>query len=67
MQRELDIVKEEFGLKEMDLCGRYSSENLSDLRKRAEELEKYIVEEIHNHGVALDEYNSIEDFLAKNS
>lgn len=67
LQRELDIVKEEFGLKEMDLCGKYSAENLSELRKGAEELEKYIVAEIHNHGVELDEYNSVEDFLAKNS
>ncbi|WP_055665983.1 hypothetical protein [Desnuesiella massiliensis] len=67
LQRELDIVKEEFGLKEMDLCGKYSSENLLDFRKRAEELEKYIIDEIHNHGVAIDEYNSIEEFMAKNS
>jgi hypothetical protein len=67
LQRELDIVKEEFGLKEMDLCGKYSAENLMELRQCAEELEKYIVEEIHNHGVELNEYNSVEDFLAKNS
>lgn len=67
LQQELDIVKEEFGLKEMDLCGQYSAEDLLNFRKRAEELEKYVVAEIHNHGTALDEYNSIEDFLSKNS
>lgn len=67
LQRELDIVKEEFGLKEMDLCGKYNAENLSELRKTAEELERYIVEEIHSHGVKLDKYNSIEEFLARNS
>lgn len=67
LQQELDIVKEEFGLKEMDLCGSYSAENLSYLERRAEELERYIVEKIHNHGVELDEYKSIEDFIEKNS
>lgn len=67
LQHELDIVKEEFKLEEMDLCGKYSAENLLDFRKCAEELEKYIVTEINTHGVTLDEYNSIDDFLAKNS
>ena len=67
LQRELDIVKLEFGLNEMDLLGRYSAENLMDFRIRAEELEKYIVSEIIKHGVVLDEYNSVEDFLMKNS
>lgn len=67
LQQELDIVKEEFGLKEMDLCGKYNADDLSDFRKRAEELERYVVAEIHNHGAELDEYNSIEDFLSKNS
>lgn len=67
LQRELDIVKEEFKLKEMDLCGKYDAENLLELKKRVEEIEKYIIDEIHIHGVVLDEYNSVEDFLMKNS
>ena len=67
LQRELDIVKEEFGLNEMDLLSMYSAEGLLDFCKRAEELEKYIIEEINKHGVALVKYNSVEDFLAKNS
>lgn len=67
LQRELDIVKEEFGLNEMDLLGKYSAEDLLDFRKRAEESEKYIVAEINKHGVTLNEYNSVEDFLTKNS
>lgn len=67
LQQELNIVKEEFNLKEMPLADSYNAENLEPIRKRAEELEKYIVEEIHKHGVELDEYASIEDFLDKNS
>jgi hypothetical protein len=67
LQHELDIEKEEFGLKEMDLLGKYSAEDLPGFRRRAEELQKYIVEEINNHGVVLDEYDSIDDFLAQNS
>jgi hypothetical protein len=62
LQHELDIVKEEFNLKEMDLCGKYSAKNLLDFRKRAEELEKYIVSEIDIHSAVLNEYNSIDDF-----
>lgn len=67
LQHELEIVKEEFGLKEMDLFSQYNAENLYSLRKRAEELENCIVSEIKKNGVKLDEYSSIDDFIAKNS
>lgn len=67
LQRELDIVKEEFGLNEMDLLDRYNSANLFDFRKRAGELEIYIVKEIDKHGISLDKYNNLDEFLAQNS
>ena len=67
LQHELNIIKEEFGLGEMDLLGSFDTENLNTFKKRAQELEQYIVAEIENHGVILNKYDSLEQFLAKNS
>jgi len=50
----------------MDLLSQFDTKDLSILRQRAEELEKYIIDEINKHGVELDIYNTVEDFLAKN-
>ncbi len=66
LQSELDIVREEFGLDEMDLMGVFKASNMAAYRKRAEELEKKIVSVIEEHGVAIDQYDSVEDFLKKN-
>lgn len=67
LQYELDVVKEEFGLDEMDLLGKFNANDMSGFRKQAEDLEKYIVTKIKEHGVMLDAYKSVEDFLEKNS
>ena len=66
LQYELDVVKEEFGLDEMDLLGEFNANDMTDFRKRAENLEKYVVEKIKEQGVVLDAYDSVEDFLEKN-
>lgn len=67
LQNELNIIKEEFGLREMDLIGSFDWENLNPLKCRAQELEHYIISEIENHGVKLNKYDTLEDFLEKNS
>jgi hypothetical protein len=67
LQHELNIIKEEFGLQEMDLLGSFDATNLSAFRQRAQELEQYIISEIENHGVILNKYDTLEQFLAKNS
>jgi len=67
LQYELNIIKEEFGLREMDLLGSFEPKKLILLKKRAGELEKYIISEIESHGVSINKYDSIEQFLAKNS
>ncbi|MBU5675698.1 hypothetical protein KQI88_04645 [Alkaliphilus sp. MSJ-5] len=67
LQHELNIIKEEFGLREMDLLGNFDATNLSELKQRAQELEGYIVSEIESHGVAINKYDTLEQFLAKNS
>lgn len=67
IQSELDIVREEFGLSEMDLLGAFNANDLKAYRKRAETLEKRIVATIEKHGVAIDTYDSIDEFLKKNA
>lgn len=67
LQHELNIIKEEFGLREMDLLGGFDTVNLSAFKQRAQELEQYIISEIKNHGVILNKYDTLEQFLAENS
>lgn len=66
LQYELDIVREEFRLEEMDLLSAFNSEDMTDYREKAETLEKQMVSIIEKHGVVIDAYSSVEDFLKKN-
>jgi hypothetical protein len=67
LQHELNIIKEEFGLCEMDLLGSFDTANLSAFKQRAQALEQYIINEIESHGVILNKYDTLEQFLKKNS
>ncbi len=67
LQHELNIIEEEFGLKEMDLLGCFDSADLRALKQRAQELERYIISEIEAKGFKLNKYDTLEQFLAKNS
>lgn len=67
LQHELNIIKEEFGLQEMDLLGSFDAEELRALKQKAMELEQYIISEIESHGVVLNKYETLEQFLEKNS
>ena len=67
LQHELNIIKEEFQLRKMDLLGSFETVNLSAFKQRAQELEQYIISEIENHGVILNKYDTLEQFLEKNS
>ena len=66
LQNELIIVKEEFGLHEMDLLGSFDTANLMKISSQATELEKYIVLEIENHEINLNKYDTLEAFLSRN-
>lgn len=63
LQIEFDIIKEDFGLKTMDLLGVFDSNDLTAFKKRAEELEKYIISEIESHGVKIKSYKDLNEFL----
>ncbi len=67
LQSECNVMGREFHLKEMDLLGAYHPSELKTLSDRASELEQYVVHEIQSHGVRLNRYDSLEEFLAANS
>lgn len=66
LQNELEIVKVEFGLKEMDLMGYYNPEDLGEMKERSKKLEEYISSEIESHGAVIDRYDTVDEFLEKN-
>ncbi len=66
LQNELNIVGEEFSLKEMNLMECFDALDLNTLSQTATELENYIVSEIENHGVKINRYDTLEEFLTKN-
>ena len=66
LQSELSIVEEEFNLEEMDLLSSFDSKDLENIKRQSQKLEQYIISEIERHGVQLNTYASLEDFLKKN-
>lgn len=66
IQNELEIVQEEFGLKEMDLMGSYKVEQLEKIKDCSSRIEQYIINEIDQHGIRLKKYDTLDDFLADN-
>ena len=47
----------------MDLLGVFDSNDLTAFKKRAEELEQYIISEIESHGVKIKSYKDLNEFL----
>ncbi len=68
LQNELILVKDEYGIEidKVDLLGYFNAEDLTYIRKRAEELEMYVIEQIEKNGVKISKYDTIDDFLKKN-
>jgi len=67
LQSELDIIGEEFRLGEFDMLGAFKADDLVAYRRRAENLEKKMVSIIGDHGVTLEVYDSVDEFLVKNA
>ncbi len=67
LQHELNMIKDDFGLREMDLLGSFDSENLHAFKNQALKLEQYIISEIETHDVKINKYSTLEEFLEKNS
>lgn len=67
LQNELNFIKEDFALKEMDLLGCFRTEDLKTFKENAQAIEAYIVSVIEENGVTINRYASLEEFLDKNS
>ncbi len=66
LQHELDIIREEFNLNEMDLMSVYSASNFTPVRRRAEKIERYITGIISKNNISVEIYNNADDFLRDN-
>jgi hypothetical protein len=67
LQSELDIVGEEFELGEMDLLGSFDAGDMTKFRSQAETLAKKVISATEGHNVKIDKYDSIDEFLKKNT
>lgn len=67
LQSEIDIVREEYGLGELDLMGAFDANDLTSFARQAKALETQFRSIIIEQGAVIDEYRSISDFLAKNN
>lgn len=67
LQNETDAVAAEFGIKDVDMLSAFDADNLPVFRKRAEDVERRVIEAIESHGVEIESYASVEDFIEKNS
>lgn len=66
MQKELDIVCDEFGLPQIDVMGSWDPHDLQKISDRATEMERQIIQIIEDHGEKVRSYATIEDFLQDN-
>ena len=64
LQSEMDIVGEEFFIKETDLLGYFDHSNLESLSARASELESIIIRTIESNGATIKRYDNIDTFLS---
>jgi len=66
LQSELNIIREEFQLKEMNLLDAFHYDNLTPLKKRAQDIKRSIIEILINNSILIESYSSIDDFLNAN-
>lgn len=62
-QQEFDSIEKEFGLEKMDLMSCFDYKNLEPFRQKSKEIMEYIARKIKEGGVALKEYDTLEEFL----
>lgn len=63
LQIEFDAIKEEFGLRTMDLMGHFDAHNLDTFAIESQKLENYILEVLKLRNVKLEIYNTLNEFL----
>jgi len=65
LQEEFLYIAQEYKVQELNLLDSFDKDNLSLLAERANSLEIIIQGILADHGVKINSYNSVEDFLAK--
>jgi hypothetical protein len=63
LQNELNIIKEDFALNEIDLLGYFDINDLKQFKQRAEVIEQMIVSIIEEQGIKIKRYDSLDEFL----
>lgn len=64
LQEEIDRVGGEFGVTEVDILGSFDAGDLMGFQKQTGLVEQAFIKAIDEHGVKLDSYDSIDEFLA---
>lgn len=67
LQEELIVIAQEFQLEEMNLLDSFSPGSLISLELRSRKLEETIRGILLEKGIKINEYNSVEEFLAENA
>ena len=67
LQEEFLYIAQEYKVEEFNLLDSFDKKNLSLLAERANKLEITIQGILADHGVKINSYSSVEDFLAKRS
>ena len=66
LQNELIIIAGDFQIGEMNLVDSFSYDSLDGLKLRSQKLEETIRRILSSHGARINEYASLEEFLAAN-
>lgn len=67
LQEEFLYIAQEYKIEELNLLDSFDKDNLSLLADRSKQLEKIIQDTLADHGVKINSYASVEDFLSKRS
>ena len=66
LQADLDDLTVRYGIEGLDLVGNFDGSDLKKCADQVKSVEARIVDFLEEKGVALDAYDSVEDFLARN-
>ena len=67
LQDELVVIAQEFQIEELNLLDSFSPDHLSYLDLRCQKLEQFIRSIITDAGISINEYASVDEFLAANA
>ena len=66
LQSELNVIREEFGLEEMDLLSAFSVSEPGKIADKAKCIEEYIVSSIVRNSIQIAEFEDVHDFMNAN-